>query len=60
MDEEKRNYYLGDIDQSNMDPEHIGLLNMRLRLSYLYQEKFDFQIECPKDGGTSVIIRLYK
>lgn len=58
MDEKKREFYLGDIDKSNIDPEHIGLLNMRLRLSYLYQENFDFQIQCPECGGTSVIIQL--
>lgn len=58
MDEKKREFYLGEIDSASIDPEHIGLFNVRLRLSYLYQDRFDFQIHCPESGGTIVLIRL--
>ncbi len=54
MSLELRNQYLGKFNMKEIDPEHIGLLNMRLRLSYLYQNNYDFQILCPDEGGTTI------
>ncbi|MCD8022007.1 MAG: histidine kinase [Lachnospiraceae bacterium] len=58
MSEEQRNFYLSKEISAVREPEHIGILNLRLRLSYLYQDHFTFEIQCPKEGGTIVRIQL--
>lgn len=44
------------IDQN--DAEHIGIHNVRSRLSYLYGERYSMTVESKVDEGTCITIRL--
>lgn len=52
-------YFLTDagvLFNENTASDHIGVLNVRTRLSYLYNDDFTFDVESEQGKGTKVII----
>ncbi len=54
-------YFLTDVDvlfNESTFFEHIGVLNIRTRLSYLYNDDYTFHVESAPGKGTKVLIEI--
>lgn len=58
MDEALRQRYTQDAEALSLSSEHIGISNVKMRLYYLYQNDFTFDIHSAPGEGTTIIIDL--
>ena len=56
MSEELKEYYLKESFQKEGNVEHVGLLNLKGRLEYLYHEDYSFDIESEPGQGMTICI----
>lgn len=56
--EDKKQSLMQTVTIENMNPEHIGIVNIQLRLQYLYGEEYSFHIENAPGGGTKITVKI--